>query len=1091
VARTMQASFASGELTPALHARVDLSRYLAGLKTCRNMLIRPEGGAANRAGTRHVAGTKGIGRVRLLPFSFNAEQTYVLEFGERYVRFFTGGFRLRVNGTDAAIINGMFINGLTPWEDASEDGGAAGTIGGIEPVPLGEGVPIGNMTAGAGLAAAFDGLEEQDSPDCARVDGPADGRIGKDWGLGHRKRIRRFRLVGSRDRGFKSGGGNPPISVEFQGSDDDFVDSAVTLGEWFMDDHRPGVLDVTDDFERSTLFRSHRVRIRGGGEEAETYVAELEFFEEQDDDDDVGTVVGRLNLVGAAGGVAAARQRVDLSTRLQTHVLIYRVIGGATTRVKVRIGSSAGGSQLVDDEERGPGIHSLEFIPGSNVFWVEFRNEQDDTAGIDSVSILGQGRPATENVTFELPTPYQVQDLRKITHTQSADVMTLAHTRHEVRELRRLGALSWSIAAKSFQPSLAKPAQADFALALSRPLPVAPETLEDTVNYAYRITYVDEGGLESEASGLQTISNSVNLGRKYANEITIDFPYPAGVVRASVYKLRGGEYGYIGSTKDGTFVDDGILPALDDQPPEPRLPFDRAGDYPGAVAYFEQRLVLAGSRRKPDTFEMSQPGAYSDFARSESTKDSDSITGVLASREVNRILHLADLGSLLMFTTGAVWRLGRGERGLTPALEGGIRKEFAFGCDPPPPLEIGSSVLFVQAGGRTVRDLSYDDSIQAVGGAELSLLSSHLLENNSIVEWAWAADPDQTAWMVRDDGTLLTLAYLRDQEVVGWARQETRGAVESVCTVREEGRDAVYIAVERIVNGFPRRNVERFTDRDAADRRDLVFLDDSRSVDRPLELLEVRLQDPLIIKAADHRCVVGDLIDIDGGFEPAPPRDDGTTPDSLAARLNGERFTVLGVGGDTLTLGGRYAEPTEEDPATIDASDWPKWFGGGVMRKCVTEVTDLEFLRGETLSVVADGDVHPPKPVIDDTITLEYPASRVHVGIPYVSDLETLSLALEPELYGSRKAVKQAQLYLDRTRGLKVGPARQDGRLLELEEWKQRQHEDWNEAVRPRTGLAEVTVTSVWSDGGAIRVRQDEPLPVEILAILPVFERGS
>ena len=50
-----QVSFAAGELSPALAARVDLSKFLTGLKTARNVNVMPGGGVRNRAGTKFVA----------------------------------------------------------------------------------------------------------------------------------------------------------------------------------------------------------------------------------------------------------------------------------------------------------------------------------------------------------------------------------------------------------------------------------------------------------------------------------------------------------------------------------------------------------------------------------------------------------------------------------------------------------------------------------------------------------------------------------------------------------------------------------------------------------------------------------------------------------------------------------------------------------------------------------------------------------------------------------------------------------------------------------------------------------------------------
>ena len=79
---TIQPSFSGGELAPSLHARVDLAKYAVGLKTCRNFIVLAHGGVTNRAGTKFICETAISAKTtRLIPFEFNTEQTYDLEFG--------------------------------------------------------------------------------------------------------------------------------------------------------------------------------------------------------------------------------------------------------------------------------------------------------------------------------------------------------------------------------------------------------------------------------------------------------------------------------------------------------------------------------------------------------------------------------------------------------------------------------------------------------------------------------------------------------------------------------------------------------------------------------------------------------------------------------------------------------------------------------------------------------------------------------------------------------------------------------------------------------------------------------------------------
>ena len=82
-------NFTAGELSPRLDGRNDLSKYPAGCKTLENIVIYPHGAAARRPGTQFIAEVKtSSAKTRLIPFEFSTTQTYILEFGNQYMRVF-------------------------------------------------------------------------------------------------------------------------------------------------------------------------------------------------------------------------------------------------------------------------------------------------------------------------------------------------------------------------------------------------------------------------------------------------------------------------------------------------------------------------------------------------------------------------------------------------------------------------------------------------------------------------------------------------------------------------------------------------------------------------------------------------------------------------------------------------------------------------------------------------------------------------------------------------------------------------------------------------------------------------------------------
>lgn len=106
----LQASFSAGELSPHLHDRIDLEAYGSGCAFTENFIPLPHGPLLRRRGSRFVYEAAGT-TVRLLPFSFNVHQSFVLEFTDKKLRvFFKDGIVLGPSGSVFEV--------ATPYETA-------------------------------------------------------------------------------------------------------------------------------------------------------------------------------------------------------------------------------------------------------------------------------------------------------------------------------------------------------------------------------------------------------------------------------------------------------------------------------------------------------------------------------------------------------------------------------------------------------------------------------------------------------------------------------------------------------------------------------------------------------------------------------------------------------------------------------------------------------------------------------------------------------------------------------------------------------------------------------------------------------------
>ncbi|MDY0258507.1 MAG: hypothetical protein RBR41_02425 [Desulfovibrio sp.] len=105
-------SFVGGLLTAKLEGRVDYSKYGVGCRVLENFIVTPTGGIYKRPGLRFVSKAKANG-CRLIPFDFNGtdSQSYVLEIGDGYIRFFTRGGQLMSGNAPMELAVGA-LNGV-------------------------------------------------------------------------------------------------------------------------------------------------------------------------------------------------------------------------------------------------------------------------------------------------------------------------------------------------------------------------------------------------------------------------------------------------------------------------------------------------------------------------------------------------------------------------------------------------------------------------------------------------------------------------------------------------------------------------------------------------------------------------------------------------------------------------------------------------------------------------------------------------------------------------------------------------------------------------------------------------------------------
>ena len=142
----VQTSLIKGILSPRIRGRLDFQGFFDGADSIENMFVLPQGGGTRRSGTRFVAETKDSTKLsRLVNFQFSVDQTYEIEFGEFYTRFYSNESRLLATTVTAAITNGFFGTDIAGWTDLSTGTGSIAH----DAVRLGMTMDVGGTPASA------------------------------------------------------------------------------------------------------------------------------------------------------------------------------------------------------------------------------------------------------------------------------------------------------------------------------------------------------------------------------------------------------------------------------------------------------------------------------------------------------------------------------------------------------------------------------------------------------------------------------------------------------------------------------------------------------------------------------------------------------------------------------------------------------------------------------------------------------------------------------------------------------------------------------------------------------------------------------
>ena len=714
----------------------------------------------------------------------------------------------------------------------------------------------------------------------------------------------------------------------------------------------------------------------------------------------------------------------------------------------------------------------LEYLGGAGTFFVDnsalntFTLQYLDGSPVNGSALTVPGSPMITGVArvYSIASTYLTAELAEIQYAQNGDDLTLVHPLHKPANVRRTNDTSWSLTDIAFGAQIATP--------------TGFSVVGGSNQWRYAVTAIDEVTAEESLALVSTgpITGALAAGNDFAD-----------VTGASEYRLyldKGFGFGLIGISQTSDFpilVVENLVGDFSEAPYFTNFnPFPNVGEYPRAVSYSQQRLMLANADGFTQTLWTSWLGAYKNFNRKGLTKDNQSIIFTMAGKEGSEIRHILDLGKLVIMTNTGEWVAEGGDTGIITPTQINLKQHSYNGCSTLFPLIVDNTALYVQFNGSIVRDLAFQNESDGYRGNDLTVYANHLFDGYSINDWSYQKTPHSVVWAVRDDGIVLGLTYIREQQIWAWHRHDTDGLFENTAAVSEQLEDAIYFVVKRTIDGVERRYIERLEERLVGDIKDSIFMDSALSYDgRNTSATTMTLSGgttwdytellTLTASASFFAATdVGNAIHITGP--------------------NGEiiRFTIAGYTSPTVVTGN--AQMTV--PVSMRAVAFTSW------AKAVDELLGLWHLEGKDVSVFADGFVvaspnnssYVIVTVTDGAITLDKPYSVIHVGLPYLSDIETLDIdSSQGETMANKKmAVQAVHLQLEKSRGIWAGGREPVSSALDgLSELKARDEEGYEDPIDLVSGKVEIIIDGGWNSNGRVFIRQVDPVPLSVLAISP------
>jgi hypothetical protein len=772
----IQPSFAAGEISPYVANRVDLDKYKSALLTAQNLVIRPFGGCYRRQGSEFIGQVKYDDKpTALVAFNAGIDDAYLLEVGYQYIRIWEDG---KYTGTELS----------TPYDNVdnlqfTQSADTMFICSGNYPIQCLQRTAIGwtfkeyeitepyydSATQAVNKETSFTTPGEYTFT--PQITGKYTVEIIGAGGGGAGTGVQHYSYT------YGSDGQEAQGTIELQGGNGGSGEKKITI-------------------DTLTAGQTYSVTVGAGGKGGKSQYSRRGNAQPTDGTDGGKSSFNNVEAKGGGAGIASKPNGQNQSTKGKDGTSYQGGAKGGTAGVCKNVQKNP--SQITDGKDGQNGYVRITFS-GNNEL------KPSATSGND----------VTITATKDTFTPGMVNSHIKLTQqaeNQSERIEIQASSITEETKSIRVGK-AWKITTHGTWKGKVTVYHSD-----------DNKTWQEYRSYkSNNDQNFTESGTVTTPTWMKAVA--VTDADNGSGKLTVDFsrnPY-SNDGTAKITEVVSPTEVKASVTTDFANTDKTQVYALSS--------WNDDNGYPKMACFFQDRLVLAATKKEPYSIWMSRTGDYPNFGIEKvdgGVTDDSAIKADLITRNGFEILHLVPAKDLVILTTGNEWII-EGSSVITPAKIN-PRPQTMRGSNSCPPQHIGNRIVHVQRSGKTVRDLGYQYDADNYNGDDLTLLATHLTEGHKLVSSAYIQEPNSTLYYVRDDGVLLSLAFIKEQNVFAWSHHKTDGKYKKVASIPNGASDVLYVTVER--NG--KTYIERFNpDIEAAVYMDSYITGSGSSIDAP------------------------------------------------------------------------------------------------------------------------------------------------------------------------------------------------------------------------------------------------------------------